>query len=1831
MLPSARLFSILLSLLALSLAPVVAQSGEPPGAGRDLVVVEGADYFGLDYETLKEVELDACKAACLDDARCKAFTYNTKARWCFLKSDFGELRAFPGAVSGYLATGAASKAGQEAARRSELAFLPRGTFDEARKVGEQILKRPSTVSGAYDALLADANAALAAGNPERAAELLAAALRLAPESTALWTQLAEASLASRPEDWRTQQRRRQEALAAAVRAQLHAETPAERARALALIGRALAERSAWRPAIRAQRASLALVDDPTVRASYDRLVAEHGFRVRQHRVDSDAANPRICLELSDPLPRERAGLADFVTVEGGTNLAVEVEPQQICVDGVEHGGRYRIGLRAGLPSADGETLAKPVEIEVYVRDRSPSVRFLGRAYVLPKGGEAAIPLVSVNTDRITAQVYRVGDRSLAATVSGGSFLKPLTPDESRTIGERTGEAVWSGTVEVSPTLNREVTTAVPVGALIDDFKPGAYVMTARPSETPEEEYEAVATQWFLVSDLGLSGFSGSDGLHALVRSLSTAAPIGEVGLRLVAKNDEVLGRAATDAAGYARLEAGLLRGRGGNAPALLVADGPDGDYAFLDLTKTPFDLSDRGVEGRPAPKPMDVYLVSERGIYRPGETVHLTALARDPAATAITGLPLTLIVKRPDGVEHLRALVGDQGLGGRDLAVSLPLAALRGTWRAAVHADPKGPALAELSFAVEDFLPERLAFDLQTSATALDPDDPPRIAVDARFLYGAPAANLALEGETLLKAADTLAEFPGYRFGLADEQVDPLREPLPPATTDAQGQAELRPQLPAIAPTSRPLTAEVNVRLVDAGRPVERSLTLPVASREARIGLRPLFEGSVDEGGSAGFEVIALGPDGRRVARQGLTWTLSRVTKTFQWYQMDGAWDYEPVVTRQRVASGTLNAGADDPGRIEARVDWGGYELEVSAPDGGMLPVSLAFEAGWYVTPGAVDTPDLLKVSLDKPSYRVGETARVRIEPRFAGQALVLVIDDRLITMTPAEVSAEGATVELPVTADWGAGAYVTAVLYRPMDLTAKRMPGRAIGLAWAGVDPGARKLDLRLALPEKAEPRRPLDIAVALGNLAAGEEAYVTLAAVDLGILNLTRYQPPAPDAWYFGQRRLGMELRDLYGALIDRMQGVPGVVRSGGDAGLMRFEGPPPTEALVAFYSGILRLDQQGGASASFELPDFNGTVRVMAMAWSAEGVGHAVQDLVVRDPVVISASLPRLLAPGDRSRLLIDLAHVEGPAGAITLEVAAEGEGLLLDPTGVPSTLRLAEGERAQVSVPIEARAIGDQRLAIRLRTPDGRELTKDLTLAVRERRPPTAQTSVTTLAPAAEQHLTADRLAGLVPGTGSLLVSVSGAGRIDVPGLVQALDLNPYGCAEQLTSRALPLLYLDEIALAAGLSGDRGVGERVREAIHGVLASQSSGGGFGLWGPDGGGDLWLDAYVTDFLTRAREQGYEIAQVPLELALDNLKNRSGYAADFESGGEDLAYALYVLARNGRALIGDLRYYAETKLEAFATPLAKAQIGAALALYGDRPRADTAFRAALAQLSAVPDAGGWRSDFGSGLRDAAALLALAAEAGSGAVDLQTLAGRIAEWREVQTHTSTQENAWLLLAAHALNQGAVRPRLSVDGVDQDGALYRRVDEASLAEGGMRLVNRGDRPVDLVVTATGVPLTPPPAGGNGYWIERAYYDLEGRRIDPSRVAQGERLVAVLTISADSRRAARLILSDPLPAGFEIDNPNLVRAGDVAGIPWLGLIEGTAHQAFLADRFVAAVDRGEDDDAQMQLAYVVRAVSPGVFAHPAATVEDMYRPERRAWTDEGRVEVMTPEP
>jgi uncharacterized protein YfaS (alpha-2-macroglobulin family) len=1677
---------------------------------------------------------------------------------------------------------------------------------------------------------------LLAGNkdPRGASRQFTSAVVAEPNDHRAWSGLARSLLAIPARNLSGSERYRApvNASAAAYRAYQRAKTKADKAEALVVLSKALQRRSFWRPAIETLKISLALSNEPKVRAAYDALLATHGFRVTNYRIENETSNPQLCIEFSEDLKRGDVDFVKFLSVNGRGPETVRVQRRNLCVKGFKHGENYEVLVRGGLPAQIGEALAKNAELAIYVRDRSPTVRFTGRSYVLPSRGQNGLPIVSINTNEVGVEIFRIGDRNLVSAVAEGNLKRQLSRWELADLRGKKGKSVYKGTLKVRRKLNKEVTTALPVGEAIPKLEPGVYSVVAWGSEKSKKENNELATQWFIVSDLGLTAYSSPDGVHAFVRSLATAAPAAGTHVKLVARNNEVLATGKTSPGGYVRFDAGLGRGEGGMAPALLVARAPNGDYAFLDMSTGAFDLSDRGVQGRAQPGPVDAYMYLDRGVYRGGEQVQLSALVRDAKGLA-SNVPVTVIVTRPDGVEHQRLRLTAPDVGGHTVTLPLASGAMTGTWRLALHTDPKADAIARSAFLVEDFVPERLALQLKAETDHIAAKEPGKINVVGKYLYGPPAADLAIDGEIIVKAATSgLKSYPGYHFGLADELVTPTRQDIPAAgRTDKSGAAAVEIALPKIPRTGQPLIANILLRLKEAGgRTIERSVSMPVRGERARLGIKPLFEGNIGQDETAAFELIAIDSANKQVAMLGLKWELIRLERSWQWYKRNGSWTYEGLIIPHQVADGKFDADAAQPVKIAQQLNWGRYRLDVRRVDGEPMASSYFFNAGWYATDD-IDSPEMLAIGLDKPSYKAGDTAKLKISTRVAGTAMISILSNGLVSARDIHVSAGDSEVEIPVGKDWGTGAYVIATLYRSLDKTSKRMPGRALGVAWLGLEQSPRTLKVGLSAPDKVRSGTKLTVPIAIDGLAGAKTARVTVAAVDIGVLNLTRFSSPAPTKWFFAQPLLGTEIRDLYGRLIDGMKAERGAFKSGGDAdGGQGMQGSPPVEETLALFSGIVQTDADGKAEVTFDMPDFNGAVRLLAVAWSESKIGEASQSIIVRDKVAVTATVPRFLTLGDRALMQLDVHNVELPGSKLNVRIARTyTSGAPVDVLN--REIELPKEGRKALTIEMAPKEIGLVTYDVYVTGADGLDVQRDYILDVKAPASDVRRVVLKEIQAGENLTVTRDLLKDLIPGDTKISLSVGPGAALDVPAMLTQLDRYPYGCAEQTISRALPLLYANDLAVGVGMAADGALEERIKKSIVRVFSMQDATGAFGVWGPSNP-DIWLTSYIADFLTRAREKGYDVDARGFAQALDRLQNYVSYVSDFKKGGEKRAYALYVLARNGRAPIGELRYYADARLGRFATPIAKAQLGAALAMVGDKARAEKAFDAAIDSLD-IQAKQAIRADFGSSLRDAAAVLTLASESKELRSRTLALTKSLSAAYASRKHTSTQEQAWILLAARGLGEQAKSQKVRVNGKRQDGQVRQSLTAAVISAKDLVVANDGASATNAMVTVIGSSLVPEPAVSNGLTIERRYFTLDGEQVDLRKdgasLEQTDRLVVVVSI-ATKDAGGRLLLVDRLPAGLEIENPKLIESGDVKALSWFKPILTPDHTEFRDDRFVAAFDffRAGDKMRSASVAYIVRAVTPGSFVHPGATVEDMYRPERHARTSGGRLTIKT---
>jgi uncharacterized protein YfaS (alpha-2-macroglobulin family) len=661
------------------------------------------------------------------------------------------------------------------------------------------------------------------------------------------------------------------------------------------------------------------------------------------------------------------------------------------------------------------------------------------------------------------------------------------------------------------------------------------------------------------------------------------------------------------------------------------------------------------------------------------------------------------------------------------------------------------------------------------------------------------------------------------------------------------------------------------------------------------------------------------------------------------------------------------------------------------------------------------------------------------------------------------------------------------------------------------------------------------------------------------------------------------------------------------------------------VALFSGIVKLDADGAATVKFDMPDFQGQLRLMAVAVSAHKVGAANGQMIVRDPVVTMVALPRFLAPGDNARLAVTINNLEGPAGDYALKMTATGAGGFVAP--VDRTIHLDTGANFSDGFVVSGATMGNIAIHLDLTGPSDLHLARDFKIGVRPAQSYQLRRFVGQLQPSQSVTLDDSSADEFLPGTADAQLTVSPRPEWDVPGLLQALDRYAYGCLEQTTSRALPLLYVDEVASLWQTDPGFTPAKTIDAAIGHIAELQRSDGSFGIWSDTDYTVPWLDAYAADFLMRAKDHGNTVPDFAIKGVVAWLRD---YVKQEHKDDKDLpalAYAHYVLARAKADDLGVLRYFNDTTMARLPTQLAKAQLAAALASYGDATRAAAAYAAALAPPT-KRDSSLRFVDYGSELRDSAAALAIAAGDPASQGRVTEIMDRIAELFAKANRTSTQEQAWLLMAAEAAAK-LTGNSMTIAVGDQPpetrtkAEYFRRV--LGTGAPALTVANRGTAPLWRSVSITGVVKADLPAENNGYAAARYVFNPDGSPADLAKARQTDLFVVVLRGSRkNTGDAARTLIVDLLPAGFEIQNIAPPTGSDAGGYSWLKDLSSPVYSEARDDRYIAALDLS--GTGEFTLAYVVRAVTPGEFKYPALDVEDMYDPETYGRTAMGKLVV-----
>lgn len=1516
-----------------------------------------------------------------------------------------------------------------------------------------------------------------------------------------------------------------------------------------------------------------------------------------------------------------------------------------------------VSVERDLTALNKTAFGRAYEKTITTRDVQPSVGFASRGSLLPGKVVEGLPVMALNVNEVDVNFFRVKPESLAAFVSQWEYRNALSNWESDNL-LKMADLVYTGRFDLNPARNTREKRLLP----LSDIKPlqqaGVYIAVM--NQAGHYNYSNPATL-FTLSDIGVSAHRYHNRLDIFTQSLENGAAQQGVEVALLDEKGQTLAQAASDAQGHVQLE-------NSQQAALLLAR-KDGQTTLLDLKLPALDLAEFAIAGAPGYS-KQFFMFGPRDLYRPGETVILNGLLRDSDGKTLPDQPVKLEVVKPDG-QVLRTVVSQPENGLYRFTYPLDSGAPTGMWHIRANTGDNQPRMWD--FHVEDFMPERMALNLSAQKTPLAPSEEVTFSVVGYYLYGAPANGNTLQGQLFLRPQrEAVQALPGFQFGdIAEENLSRSLDEVQ-LTLDENGRGDVSANSQWQEAHS-PLQVILQASLLESGgRPVTRRAEQAIWPADTLPGIRPQFASKavydyrtdatvnqpiVDEGGNAAFDIVYADAQGNKKAASGLQVRLIRERRDYYWnWSESEGWqsqfDQKDLVEGEQ----TLDLSADETGKVSFPVDWGSYRLEVKAPNDAISSVRFWAGYSWQDNSdgSGAARPDRVTLKLDKPTYRPGDTIKLHVAAPVAGKGYAMVeSSDGPLWWQEIDVPAEGLDLSIPVDKAWNRhDLYLSALVVRPGDKSRSATPKRAVGLLHLPLGDENRRLDLTLESPAKIRPNQPLTVNVK-ASAKHGEtpkQINVLLSAVDSGVLNITDYVTPDPWQAFFGQKRYGADIYDIYGQVIEG-QGRLATLRFGGDGDELKRGGKPPVNHvnIVAQQALPVTLNEQGEGSVTLPIGDFNGELRVMAQAWTAEDFGSSESKVIVAAPVIAELNQPRFMAGGDTSRLTLDVTNLTDKPQTLTIELAASG--LLELVSQQPAPVNLAPGVRTTLFIPVRAKeGFGEGELQATLTGLNlpGETLPaqhKQWTIGVRPAWPAQTVNSGTVLQAGETWHAPAQNLENFSPVTLQGQLLLSGKPPLNLARYIRELKAYPYGCLEQTASGLFPSLYTNAAQLKAlGIAGDTDEKRRaaVDTGISRMLQMQRDNGGFALWDNNGPEEYWLTAYAMDFLVRAGEQGYSVPADAINRGNERLLRylqdpgmmSVRYSDDTQASKFAVqAYAGLVLARQQKAPLGALREIWERRSQA-ASGLPLLQLGIALKNMGDAGRSEQALTLAL--NTPRRDAQQWMADYGSPLRDNALMLSLLEENKLQPEAQNTLLTTLSEQAFGQRWLSTQESNALFLAARTLQDLPGTWQAQTSLADQpltgDKAQTRNLDVDRLSA--LQVTNSGDQPLWLRLDSSGYPQTAPVPASNVLHIERQILGTDGQSKSLSSLRSGELVLVWLEVKA-SQNVPDALVVDLLPAGLELENQNLANSSaslQDSGSEVQNLLNqmqqaDIQHMEFRDDRFVAAV--AVNQGQPVTLVYLARAVTPGTYQVSVPQVESMYVPQWRATGSTEGLLIVTP--
>lgn len=1523
---------------------------------------------------------------------------------------------------------------------------------------------------------------------------------------------------------------------------------------------------------------------------------------------SDNGRNEIALQCSEPPDPE--AVSAFISVKPAVKFKVSVTGSIVALrsDSFKPGRSYQITALKGLPSLNGNPLGRDWGDAVTFPDLEPSVSFNSPGRYLSSKGRLNLGIETVNTAQVEVEVARIFANNIV------TYLGRLNEDGRCYSAdlERLGRVVDRRTIDIANSENEIITTPLNLGEYLSGAPRGIFQVSVC---DPEDRW-LESSKVVIVTDLGILAKMAGDELIVWVNSLDTLAPRAGVQVSLMSYNNQQLVSGETDENGVVRF-GGLGTKLADFRSYVILADSGD-DISFLCLDDSLIEKTDFAVEGRAhLVQGYEAFLYTDRGVFRPGDRANLTAVVRGPNASAPPEFPVRLAITGPDGMVFREFADSTKENGLCQFSVEIPDYARTGKYVAQLYVARQ--PIGTTAFSVEEFMPDRIKVETSSDKPRYSAGDVATVHVTGTNLYGPPAAGRRVDLSVRLEAVPFApAAYRSYSFGDPSRKFSAVDETIGWDELDGKGEATFTYGFPDnVAPPGMVRAVFQATVTEEGGRSVSGYRVAEYHPYRTYIGVRNTGDYYAKVGEAYPIKLVQVDPTGNPIANAAIDVEVYSVTwNSIYRRDRDGHYTYHSEREEERIGRETVRLGANGEGQYAYKPgSWGCYKIVFSDPRTGSRSAVEFYATGWGYAPWAMDHPDRIELDLDKATYKPGETATVQIRAPFAGKALVTIEREKVLDVRVIDLKENTGVITVPVDESFKPNVYVTVQVIRTVKKLDKRAPTRAYGTVPLMVDCSAERLDVSLTVPEEWRPDQEVEIPVSVGGLAG--EAYLTLAAVDEGICQLTDFQTPDPMAFFYGKRALNIDTYDLYGMLLPEVDPVSSPDQPGGDEdaeGVRRRNLNPVAVRRVkpvSLWSGTIKLDSSGKGRIKLRLPQFNGTLRLMAVAMSGPRFGSATRKVLVRDPIVLTSTFPRFAAPGDRFVVPVTVFNGTGKDGVFTLKLAAGG------PVNVDGydwkELTLAPGQERTARFAVVARdAAGPCKFTL-VATGNGARTDETTELPVRPARPVTSQVRSGSFN--AGKPLDLDLKGSWMPGTSEAVLIVAPMPSMKFAGSLRYLLGYPYGCVEQTTSKLFPLLYFEDLARAAepGLFPDGKASHFLIQGIEKLQAMQLRDGSFSYWPGGDDSSHWGSTYAAHFLVEARKAGYAVPDGMYDRMLGYLTKAAREQANSPGDLQERVYALYVLSLAGRPQRSIMAFIRGQRLDSLY-PDSRAMLSAAYYVAGDKKTARDLMPATFAGATLGRQKGG---TFNSSIRTDAIILSVLADTDPAHPAAGKLVEKLAGSATAARWGTTQENAFAFLALGKVfkNRGASNYTGEVLAGGQriasfDSKTAKRISDPRLTQGKVSVRINGSGECYYYAESSGVPTAPPEPVDNGITVRRDYFDRTGNRLDPRSVKQGTLVVVRLTIRTVESDVDNVAIVDMLPTGLEIENPRLATS---ARLTWLsGDLMQPSYMDIRDDRLILFASFAEP--GYRYFYYAARAVSCGTFVAPAVKAECMYAPE-----------------